>query len=187
MTLVEHLERFLGPLQLGWAVDADGFKMPFQVVRFEKGSGPGTISLATLGLGRHLLTSPTSGREIRHELLILAMKGMESGAIPSLLHQVGSAALRGHRALLRGDVIGPHGPLVAGSSMEALYVTAPVYFPDEFATYADAEGPVVIAWLVPISASEADYVARHGWSAFEDRLVEQDPDLTDFARQAMRL
>lgn len=187
VTLVEHFERFLGPIQVGWAADPSGIEMPFQVVRFERGSGPGTISFATLGLGRYPLTSPTSGRDIRHELLVIAPTDLASSTIPSLLHQVGNAAIRGRRALVRGDVVGPQGPLVAGSTLEALYVTAPVYFPDNMATYEGGDSHVVIAWLVPITAIEADFVARKGWDAFEDLLVERDPDLTDFGRSSMQL
>lgn len=186
-TVIEHYESVLGPIRVGWATGPDGDAMPFQVVRFDKGSSPGIISFATLGLGGFPLSSPTSGRAIRHELLMLAPKEMESSAIPSLLLQVGSAALQGRRALVRGDVIGPHGRLLPETSLEALYVTAPVYLPDEFATCEGEDGPVVVAWLVPISASEANYVANKGWDAFEDRLVEQDPDLTDFSRAAIQL
>ncbi len=61
----------------------------------------------------------------------------------------------------------------------------PAYFPDEFATCRSADCPIVIACLVPISAAEAQYGARSGWSAFEDRLVEQGPDLTEFRREPM--
>ncbi|WP_432892874.1 hypothetical protein ACQPYH_18525 [Kribbella sp. CA-245084] len=45
----------------------------------------------------------------------------------------------------------------------------------------------MIAWLVPIFRSEARYVVSRGWEASEDRLVEQDPELTDFARLPMAL
>jgi hypothetical protein len=185
--LVDHFERYLGPIQEGWAVDADGAQMPFQIVRFDHGSGPHTVSFATLGLGRYPLPSPSTGRAIRHELLMLAPERLARGPLPSLIQQIGTAAIAGRRALLRGDVIGPHGPVVAGSQMGAFYVAMPAYFPDDFATCECEEGSVVIAWLVPISATEAEYVARRGWEAFEDRLVEQDPDLTDFGRQPMRL
>jgi hypothetical protein len=96
-------------------------------------------------------------------------------------------ALNGNRALLRGEVLGPQGPLLPGSLMEALYVGIPVYFPDEFGSCAVGGDSVVIAWLIPISKSEATYVADHGWPAFEKRLVEIDPDLTDVFRSSMNL
>lgn len=185
--LVDHLERFLGPIQEGWNLDVDGVKMPFQIVRFDKGSGPGTISFSTLGLSRLGLPSPASSQVIRHELLFLAPDNLRDGPIPSLLQQVAMDALNGKRALLRGDVLGPQGPLLPGSPMEALYVGMPVYFPDEFGSCEVEGDSVVIAWLIPISKSEATYVADHGWPAFEDCLVESDPDLTDVYRSSMSL
>jgi hypothetical protein len=187
MGLVEHFEKGLGQIEVGWSVDADGRRMPFQIVRFPQGSGPGTISFATLGLGRYPLTSPDPDIEIRHELLMLAPESLRDGVLPSLIQQVGEETIHSQRPLLRGDVIGPRGPLIPGSQMEALYVTLPVYFPDEFATCEEDDHTIVIAWLVPISAGEAHYIVHHGWADFEDRLVEQDPDLTDFGRQPIRL
>ncbi len=187
MGLIQHFERVLGLIEAGWSVDADGLRMPFQVARFPQGSGPGTVSFATLGLGRYPLPSLASGRAIRHELLLLAPESLKDGMLPSLIHQIGEETLQSGRPLLQGDVIGPRGPLVPGSQMEALYVTLPVYFPDEFATFEEEGHTTVIAWLVPISASEAHYIVHHGWADFEDRLAEQDPDLTDFGRQPILL
>lgn len=187
MALVEHLERFLGPIEAGWSQDADGTKMPFQIVRFAGGSGPGTVSFSTLGLSRIPLHSSVSGKEIRHELLVLTPDSLRDGPLPALIHQVAMIAVHSGHAFLRGDVVGPRGPLVPGSTLEAIYVAMPAYFPDEFASCEENGDPVAIAWLVPISAREADYAARNGWSAFEDRLVDADPDLTDFGRASLPL
>lgn len=143
MTLIDHLERFLGLIELGWERDADGEQMPFQVVRLGDPSNSETISFASLGLGRYPLASPASGRVIRHELMMLVPATMQSSPVPSLIHQVGSAAIHGQKPLLRSDVIGPYGPLVPGSFLEALYVIV------QFATYEGDDGPMVIAWLVP--------------------------------------
>jgi hypothetical protein len=161
--------------------------MPFQIVRFDQGPVPATVGFATLGLSRFQLQSPRSGRGIRHELLMLVPDEHRDGPIPALLHQVSESVLRGRRALVRGDVIGPSGQLIPGSQMEALYVAMPAYFPDEFAIYEDGNEPVVVAWLVPISSREAAYVEQYGWSAFEDRLVDEDPDLVDFGRSSLEI
>jgi suppressor of fused protein SUFU len=185
--LIDHLEGVLGPIQEGWSDGPDGVRMPFQIVRFDVGSGPGTISFSTLGLNRHPLSSVTSGREIRHEILMVVPESLRKGSVPSLLLQAGKTALANGSALLRGDVLGPQGPLVAGSSMEALYVSIPVYWPDSFATCVEDGKDVVIAWLIPISSSEAEYVSQYGWNAFEDRLAEADPDLTDIFRTPIKL
>jgi hypothetical protein len=41
---------------------------------------------------------------------------------------------------------------------------------------------IVFAWLVPITANEASFVRSRGWSAFEKKLEEHDPDLLDMPR-----
>jgi hypothetical protein len=185
--LADHFERTLGPIHTGWSADPNGAPMPFQVVRFSDGSDFDSVGYATLRLSRFPLSSRTTGRVIRQELLVLAAESLDPDRVVSLLLQVGSAALHARHALLRGDVIGPAGAFIPGSDLTALYVAAPVYFPDEFATFVGDEGEVVIVWLVPISTLEANFVARRGWSAFEDKLVEQDPDLVDFSRPGMTL
>ncbi|MFB6720062.1 suppressor of fused domain protein [Kribbella sp. NPDC056345] len=186
-SLVEHFERVLGPIHTGWSLDPDGAAMPFQIVRFSGGSDADSVGYATLGLSRHLLLSPASGRAIRQELLILAPESLAADRVVSLLFQVGSMAIARQRLLLRGNVIGPADSIVPTSALTALYVTMPVYFPDEFATFSGADGDVVVAWLVPITTGEADFIADRGWDAFEDQLAEQDPDLVDFHRSGMKL
>lgn len=185
--LVEHLERTLGPISAGWSVDPDGVEMPFQIVRFARGSDAGSVGYSTLGLSWRALPSPTSRCHIRQELLMLAPGSLTPDHVASLLLQVGASVIGTEQALLRGDVIGPAGPLVPGSELTALYATMPSYFPTEFATFSGDHGKIVIAWLVPIADSEADFVSTYGWEAFEDRLVEQNPDLVDFHRPAMKL
>lgn len=182
--LVEHLERFLGPIDVGWSKDADGRVMPFQIVRFDGTDG---VAFSTLGLSKFGLRSATSGRSIHHELLMLVPKALKEGPIPALLQQAATGALEAGGAVLRGNVIGPYGPLLPGSAMEALYAAMPAYFPDDFASCSEDGRRVAIAWLVPISAVEAKYVETHGWDAFEDRLAESDPDLTDFYRDSSAL
>jgi hypothetical protein len=179
--LVEHLERFLGPIEAGWSVDADGASVPFQVVRCPAPSLAGCVAFSTLGLSTTALVSGTSGRPIRQELVMLLGDRWRDGPAPGLLQQVGRELLGSGSALLRGEVIGPRGPLVPSSRMEALYAAIPVYLPDAF---GQVDG-VVFAWLVPISLAEAALVSREGWETFEDRLIAVDPDLTDLARSSV--
>ncbi|MFN8074861.1 MAG: suppressor of fused domain protein [Kineosporiaceae bacterium] len=186
-SLIDHFERYLGPIHTGWSTDPDGAPMPFQIVKFTGGSDSDSVGYATLGLSRHLLTSPAGRRQIQQELFMLAPQSLTPDFVASLLLHVGTRAIKAKRALLRGDVVGPAGALVPDSKMTALYVTMPVYFPDEFATYSGGEGGVVIAWLVPIGMREVELVSRSGWPALEDKLAEQDPDLVDFHRAEMTL
>jgi len=185
MTLADHLERYLGTIDAGWSRDADGQEMPVEVVRFEQGERPVVVSFATLGLSRHPLVSATSGKMIRQELVMTVPSSLHDGPAPGLLQQISIEAIAGNRALVRGEVIGPRGKLFEGSVMEAVYVAIPVHLPDEFGVFRGEDGDIVIAWLVPISAAEAEYVARHGWRALEDLFMESDPDLADVFRPSV--
>ncbi len=168
MALIEHLEDRLGQITEGRQHDG------FQVVAFESGW------FATIGLSRHHLKSRTSGRQLRLELITA---GRPAEFLPGLLGQVADELLASHEALLRGDVIGPRGPLVPGSALEAWYAAAPVYQDDGFAAVDLDDGArAAIVWLVPVSRAEAAYVGSHGWRAFEDELVRHDPDLLDLGR-----
>lgn len=185
--LIDHLERFLGLMQSGWTTDPDGNPMHFQIARFTPPELPGVTAFTTLGLSRHPLTASRSGKAIRLELLLLTEDGGTERWIPSLLQQTGEAAMENRSAPLRGDVLGPSGPVIPNTEMTAFYVTSPMYFADEFGTCNSDPSPTVIAWLVPISSREADFVARIGWEAFEDALVEQNPPATNWHRKSMKL
>lgn len=180
--LVDHLERHLGLVAGGWATDADGRKMPFQVVTFERGPFQGARVLATLGLS-HAPLRLGDARAVRQELIVMFRESDGPRNLPGVLQQVAEEALARGTAYSAGDVLGPRGELVPGSSLEALYVTAPVYLPDSFHVFRPVDGDaILIAWLVPISASEAEFARAHGRVAFEEELERADPDLLDFHR-----
>jgi hypothetical protein len=62
-----------------------------------------------------------------------------------------------------------------------------MYFPDGFATCNSGSSPTVIAWLVPMSSREADFVTGTGWEAFEAALVEQNPPVINWHRKSLNL
>lgn len=184
--LVDHLEQLLGRVKGGWTKGYDGRPMPFQIVECAGGVLTDTTCYATLGLSNFPLGASATTKAIRHELLMLSRTGSSMGVCPSILQQVGCEAINRDLPYLRGDVIGPRGLLFDGSSMEALYVAPPNYYPDSFAVYEEAgKAPIVMAWLVPITRPEADYVRTRGWSAFEDILVQENPDILDPARPSV--
>ena len=186
--LVQHLEGHLGQMSSGWSRDATGKKLPFHVGLFDDGPIAGTGGLVTLGISNELLRLGTGARTGRQELVMLYRHGASYRNLPGILQQVGMRALHDRRCYLRGEVIGPNGPLADGSKLEALYVAVPVYLPDSFHVFRPTVGdPVVMAWLVPITASEAHFVGKHGWEAFEHQLLEEDPDLLNMTRESMAL
>jgi hypothetical protein len=179
--LIAHLERHLGEIDTGWRANQAG-EVPFSIVRFTHAPGAHFVAYSTLGLSHAALASPEPAKHIHHELIMLVPPSLEAGRVASILEQAGSEALDSGTAYLRGEVIGPRGPLFPNSQLEALYVAIPVYLPDEFAVCRENGRDIVLAWLVPIANDEAAFVATHGWKAFEDRLVELDPDLVDLHR-----
>ncbi len=186
MSLPQHLEKYLGTIRSGWSQDADGRKVPFSVVDFAQGPRPKTVTFSTLGLSKTPLHSRTTGKTIHHELVIALPESMRQGPVPGILQQVGQGLIADGHALLRGDVIGPRGPLFSDSpKMEALYASPPVYFPDGFATYHDEDRDIVFVWLIPIARAEAEFIRTLGWNRFEDELVRANPDLTDPGRRTV--
>lgn len=179
-SLIDHLERFLGEIEVGWSGTPEAPDTSFQVVRFARRAFGGVV-FATIGLSKHELRSRVSAKRIRQELMMIVPSPADRRA-PGLLQQVAGEAVESGDAILRGDVIGPRGRLFDGSEMEALYAAAPVYLPDDFAVFVARPTNVAIGWLVPISHSEAHFILSRGWSEFESKLAELDPDLVDMGR-----
>jgi hypothetical protein len=183
--VIAHLENFCGPIVHGWRGDPDGKKMPFQIVQMERGPISGTTTYSTLGLGKIPLPARNSDKIIRHERVMLSRSNAVPGNLPALLQQVAMEAVQRKFAYLRGEIIGPRGQLFNNSTVTALYVSIPVYFPEGFTGVDDDVGRVIFAWLIPITDQEASLVNQVGWSEFETRLEAQDPDLLDFKRMSI--
>lgn len=180
------LENHLGEIEYGWSKGGDGQKLPFQIVKFSRGPFAETVTYTTLGLSNEKLISPVSNKRVRQELVFISYKSVGDLNIPAIMQQVALSMLKNKKALLRGDVIGPHGDLFTGSELEALYVTLPVYFPDSFKTFIDSvDTPIVMSWIVPITPKEASFISADGWDRFESILEEVNPDLIDFKRKSI--
>lgn len=166
--VLAHFERHLGETVGGWSQDASGVRLPFDVLRFVDVPHRGCASYVTVGLSEHKLAGPR--KDVRLELIM----GLRADAAPpvAVMAGIGEEILARHQPLLRGDVV------KVGGTIEWVYATVPVYYPDGLAQFDD----VAVCWLVPVFESEAQFVKRHGWDPFEDRLAEADPDLTDLGR-----
>jgi hypothetical protein len=182
--LIAQLESFLGPIMAG-SRDDESTPAGIQVVWF----GPdrpsaGVTTVVTLGLSHHRLSQP-SGTDLRQELMLHLPTTDQPANAAGILFQVAAELLDGHRGLLRGEIIGPRGPLFAATRMTALYATVPVYLPDEFAVCPTEAGLVVMTWLVPVTDEEAGYLRTHGWHALEQAFLAENPDLTDLSRPSI--
>ena len=175
--LTEHLEQHLGLVQDG-ATDPElprinvvwfGLNRPY----------PGMRTLSTLGLSHHHLTGSGANHQ---ELLLHVREQTAPPNAPAILFQVaGELIERGH-GLRRGEVIGPRGRLFDQGECTALYATGPAYVSEDFGELNTGSRTIILVWLVPITTAEAEFVASHGWPAFEDLLAAGDPDLSDVSR-----
>jgi hypothetical protein len=86
-----------------------------------------------------------------------------------------------------GQVLEIGQPWLPGASADHLLVSLPTLFDPELEWLSDRERNVRFAWLVPITAREADFISRNGWDSFEDKLADQDPDLVDLQRPGLKV
>ncbi|HVZ45440.1 MAG TPA: suppressor of fused domain protein [Ramlibacter sp.] len=179
-SLPAHYEKHLGEIARGWS-DEDRMH-GVQVVCFESQPEPGVRSYATLGLSEHVVDLP-GARKVRQELLMSANDDVEPAAIAGLMLSIAEHVLRGGKALLRGDVLGPATPVVPGASTTAIYVTNPSPFDESLTHFESPSPPTVFAYLVPITGTEAALVVGRGWKWFEGQLEEQNPDIWNPARK----
>jgi hypothetical protein len=179
MNALEHLEKFLGPVQQGWG-STEG-SAGVQVCLFQGQPFDGAVTYATVGLSDHVLFMKER-RPVRQELVFSVHERHAGDDWPSLLFFLSERLLREHRALLRGDVVPLGAPLRPGSGSQWLYTSLPILYGDGFSTLEDTEPATVFAWLFPINKSEMAEMAKRGWDAFEDTLERENPDLLDIMR-----
>jgi len=184
-TLVEHYEKYFGQIEAGWSKDPDEKILPFQIIRFS--GNDDYLVYASLGMNNIPLISPNSGKEIRQELMMIIKRSQESTVIVGILEDIIQEACFRRKAYLRGEVIGPRGPILK-SKLEALYCANPVFLDESFFNcYIDPIGLIAFAWLMPIFRKEAEYIDKFGWPAFEKLLIqhENEMDFADFNRQVL--
>lgn len=182
-TVANHLEQNLGQISRGWggfAAHLGGLR----VCLFEDKPVTGVDTYSTLGLSDHVLRMP-HGRTVRQELLLSVHERFAGSDLPNLLSWVSESVIGSHSALLRGEVVELGHPIRRASQCRALYVAAPVAFPDGLAVFRGTAPPTVFAWLVPIGDSEQSVVSATGWSEFERQLEAAKPDLYDLDRASI--
>ncbi|HGG9564502.1 TPA: suppressor of fused domain protein, partial [Neisseria meningitidis] len=86
--------------------------------------------------------------------------------------------------ILRGEIIQLPRVIIEGSKMDALYVSAPFYFDDDFQVCYGEHYNIVFPLLVPLYKQEAEWVEKKGWNAFEQFLLDNEVgNLSDMNRK----
>lgn len=180
--LPEHIEKYLGPIEMGWHVKDEVGDV--QVIRVLNRPVPGVTCYSTLGMSWTELAM-RDGRLVRQELIFGAYEVHAPSKIASFLLTFCKYVLSTGNSLLRGAVVGPHQPLIPGVAMNSVYCTMPVMFDPEFATFSGSEPATVFVWLVPMLSDEADFVRLNGWNKFEDLLEREQPDFWNLNRASV--
>lgn len=182
--LIEHYELSLGPIRAGWTVDANGVRLPFQIVQFDGGPIEDMGTLVTLGYSNYRLRLAHS--RIRQELMLFARPKWIPANLPGILQQVALKAIDADLAIGVSEVLERRGELIPGTGMVALYALPPVYFPDDFHVVSSAlHEDIFLVWLVPITQKELNFVRTYGSEEFETTLETVDPDLLDLSRESV--
>jgi hypothetical protein len=180
--LRRHYEQFLKRPLSALKIPVPGAG-EFMVEAYADVPVPGAVTYVTMGM------SALQGSGPRQELLLSVWKAAAVDEVARLVGAVALLALKpGEPPLDRGNVLGPAGPLVAGTSMDALYICLPIYFPADFkrVLLSDDEG-IDVLWLIPVHTAEVTWIAQHGFSAFEAALGPLEPDLLDLRRPPLHL
>jgi hypothetical protein len=186
MTLIEHIESFLGPIAAGWNETRGGDQLPFQVAVFGDRPMRGASTYVTLGMSEEPLDQG-DGTLIRQELLFCCYDRFRFWDPQNVLAGIGGTVSSTKHAIHRGHVMRGDGLLFDGGRTAALYCGVPVYFPRAFHTFGGSSPVTVFAWLIPILSEEAALVEQRGWSYFEKQLAVKNPDLLDLTRDALSL
>jgi hypothetical protein len=83
-----------------------------------------------------------------------------------------------------GQVVEIGGPWLPGASADHLLVSLPTPFDPELEWLSDRQRNVRFAWLVPITAREAEYARKHGYVALEEKLGAAQLDVSALVRDS---
>jgi hypothetical protein len=176
--VVEHLERFLGPIAGEWTHTPDGDELAFRVAHFAPAGGTAVEVHCTVGLSEHAVGPD----RLRLELMTMAPMTVPEGAVPPILVHAGELVLEVDDAPLLGDVFTEVEALADISPMSRLTVARPLYQPPDFALCEVGDDVVAFLWLIPVYEPEAEFVEAEGWEAFEQLMWDVDADPTDWQR-----
>lgn len=158
-------------------------KPPLSAIEcFDRGIEPGMRVFVTSGLSRSSLTQKDKG-PITQELLF-ACKGDYQSDVIGLLGVIAEEVAARGRALERGEVLGPAGPIIQDSALTSVLSTLPVFLPDSAVFYPGTPATVLV-WLLPLSTAEAALARKLGRERFEPLLekMSESVDLYDLHRQ----
>jgi len=166
--LVEHVEKYLGKIESGYKLSDRQFDV--SVSKFRDQPFEGIITYSTIGLSKYELFN--NGKKYELELLLSVNESFNDQDISSFLLSFSEHLLKHRKALLRGEIVGPHDKLISETEMNGIYCSIPVFFEDDFVTFESK----VFVWLIPLYENELRFIEENGWDKFET-VLEDNPDI----------
>jgi len=180
--VIQHIESLLGRIdpEVGcwhWTF-RDGSTLAGAAFRDHPHAGATTV--CSVGLGRHTLCS-TRGH-IHQEVLLACWHRYLSERLTKLVALVAEDVLASHIALSPGRVLGPAGPLIPNSGLEALLCLEPRLHGAALGVCGNTQPVTEFVWLVPITPAEAQEVSASGYEELFARWEWENVDLLDWHR-----
>lgn len=146
------------------------------------------VVLATVGTNS-LLGDPLNNphHALNQELIFMCYKHFLDERLIKLIALIAGDVKASGFPLSRGSILGPAGPILPTTTMEALYNSSPSYYEPEFHHLNVECVDIDFFWLIPIYRIEAEWIVKHGGDEFESLLEAQDPDLLDLTRSPLSL
>jgi hypothetical protein len=166
--LIEYIENVLDTESIEWRLENFSTRVKVAQIRGRPIAQSGTC--ITIGISHYLLHLG-GGKETRQELVLCAYGKSEIERLVTFLLVFSEFLIKEHNALRRGQVIFRPEKLLPESQIEAVYTIAPQRLGNCFAGFQESTLGIEFMGLVPLHASEVDYVKEFGKNRFE-RLFE---------------
>lgn len=164
--------------------DVEGLSIDLLEIRDQPEEG--LVSYSTLGLFESELRHD-DGEPMKTRIELCADMPEDLQQWANVMATAAFALMRGGQAVRPGSVLPDCvAEFYPKSTTPHLYLCAPF-------AWNDGEFPRVefdafmVNWLqvFPISQAELDYIEQHGGEAFEDQMLEHDPDIYDLTRKSL--
>ena len=167
------------------AYEHDEIDLSIDILAVDDSPDDGLVSYSTVGLFETGLRHD-DGEPLATRVELCAEAPQEQDLWGNILSTAAFGLMRGGHAVMPGSVL----PGCVGEYYETqvphLYLSVPFSWQDGEFRRLELDGQIV-NWLqgFPISDAERAYLEEHGPDAFEDLLLERDPDLYDLGRDSV--
>lgn len=173
--IIAHIASHLGQVQEGWT---PGGSNPeggnISLVRYSYEPEHEWVVLGSFGLGRLPLVQ-SNGAELRQEVLVCWPAEDLTDSLLTHIYSIAQTIAVTGVSLGRGALVPiPAEPALNSDRDEpyvAWYASVPYFLPSTGVVCEAVTPPLLLTWLLPVYASEVEFIAANGVEAFEDIIL----------------